>query len=148
MKKTLYTLLSALLLITSCQKDGNRLVEQLSGEWHYTAEENGVAEDIWIAFTEEGTFEMYQMIGTGPYWYSTGEFAIDPETDVLTGVYSDRYPWKHSYRITVSDKTLTMTAVETEGYSVTYTREAIPAAVRDRSLPLTKADMTEAPRFL
>ena len=36
-----------------------------------------------------------------------------------------------------------MTPVELEGYFVTYTKENIPSEVREKSLPLTKAETVE-----
>ena len=140
MKKKLYIMAAALIAAVSCQKDGDRVLEQISGEWHYSATESGVAEDIYVAFSEDGTFEIYQKIGEGPYWYSTGDYKLDAESMVLSGVYTDRYPWKYTYKISVSDKTLTMTAVEQDGHSVTYARESIPVQVRQMSLPLTKSE--------
>ena len=145
MKRIIYifALIATVLLAPSCQKEGDRLVDNLVGDWHYTAEESGVKEDVWIAFAADGTFSMYQKVGDGPYWLSTGEYELDPQTKVLKGVYSDRYPWKYSYKITVSAKTLVMTAVELEGYSLTCARETIPAEVADKSLPLTKSEPVE-----
>lgn len=140
MKKILYIMAAALIAAVSCQKDGDRVLEQISGEWHYSATESGVAEDVYVAFSEDGTFEIYQKIGEGPYWYSTGDYKLDAESMVLSGVYTDRYPWKYTYKVSVSDKTLTMTAVEQDGHSVTYTRESIPVQVRQMSLPLTKSE--------
>ena len=148
MKRILYILSALLLTATSCQEEGNALLLQLAGEWHYTAEESGVTEDVWLSFAENGTFEIYQKIGEGPYWHVTGDFTLDPETAVLTGVYSDRYPWSWSYVIEVSRETLVMTAVELEGYSLTYTKEQIPAEVRDKSLPLTKSEDLATSRHL
>ena len=145
MKRTIYTILAALLLTaTGCEKPADRLIDKIVGEWHYTAEENGVAEDVWLSFGADGTFEIYQKIGEGPYWHSTGEYTADPATGILIGVYSDRYPWKYSYKVEAGTGTLQMSAVEIEGHTVTYTRETIPAEVRDKSVPLTKAD---APDF-
>ena len=144
MKRTIYTILAALLLTaTGCEKPADRLIDKIVGDWHYTAEENGVTEDIWISFGADGTFEMYQKIGEGPYWHSTGEYTADPATGILTGVYSDRYPWKYSYKVEVDSRKLEMLAVELEGYMVIYTRETIPAEVRDKSVPLTKAEAFE-----
>ena len=140
MKKILYIMAAALIAALSCQKDGDRVLEQISGEWHYSATESGVAEDVYVAFSEDGTFEIYQKIGEGPYWYSTGDYKLDAESMVLSGVYTDRYPWKYTYKVSVSDKTLTMTAVEQDGHSVTYARESIPVQVRQMSLPLTKSE--------
>ena len=142
MKKILYIIAAAaaLLLGTSCQKDSDALTAKLAADWHYTAQENGVAEEVWISFTADGTFEMFQKIGDGPYWYTKGEYALDSKTKVLSGIYSDRYPWKYSYKVSISDKTLEMAAVELEDYKLTYAKETIPAQVREKSLPLTKSE--------
>ena len=143
MKKIVLILAVALFSAVSCQKDSVRILEQIAGEWHYSAVENGVSEDVYVSFTEDGLFEMYQKIGEGPYWYSAGEYALDAESMVLSGVYTDRYPWKYTYKVSVSDNTLTMSALEQEGYTVTYSRENIPASVRQMSLPLTKSEQVE-----
>lgn len=145
MKKILYIIAAAavLLLGTSCQKDSDAMTAKLAADWHYTAQENGVTEDVWVSFATDGTFEMFQKVGDGPYWYTQGEYTLDPETKVLSGVYSDRYPWKYSYKVSISDKTLEMEAVELEGYKLTYAKEAIPAQVREKSLPLTKSEPAE-----
>lgn len=145
MKKILYMIAAAavLLLGTSCQKDSDALTAKLAADWHYTAQENGVAEEVWISFTADGTFEMFQKIGDGPYWYTKGEYALDSKTKVLSGIYSDRYPWKYSYKVSISDKTLEMAAVELEDYKLTYAKETIPAQVREKSLPLTKSESVE-----
>ena len=142
MKKILYMIAAAavLLLGTSCQKDSDALTAKLAADWHYTAQENGVAEEVWISFTADGTFELFQKIGDGPYWYTKGEYALDSKTKVLSGIYSDRYPWKYSYKVSISDKTLEMAAVELEDYKLTYAKETIPAQVREKSLPLTKSE--------
>ena len=143
MKKLFYIFTASLLIAVGCTKDASKVMNQLSGDWHYAAEENGVKEDIWISFSEDGTFEMFQKIGDGPYWYTSGEFEYDVDSKVLSGIYSDRYPWKYTYAITLTEKTLQMAAVELASHSVTYTRESIPAQVREKSLPLTKAEAVE-----
>ncbi len=141
MKRTIYTILAAILLTaTGCEKTADRLIDKIVGEWHYTAQESGITEDVWLSFSTDGTFEMYQKVGEGAHWYAAGEYSIDTDEGTLSGVYSDRYPWKYDYRISFEGNTLVMTAVQLETYSVTYVRESIPDAVRDRSLPLTKAE--------
>lgn len=140
MKKLIYIFaLIAMFVATGCQKENNPSYPFL-GDWHYTATEQGVSEDVWVSFLSDGTFEMYQKLGEGPYWFSKGEYTYDNASKVLSGVYSDRYPWKYSYKVTVAGNALVMEATELEGYTVTYTSEEIPAAVREKCLPLTKAE--------
>lgn len=142
MKKIIYVI-ATILLAASCQEKADKVVDQIAGEWHYTNSESEVNEDVYVSFATDGSFELYQKIGDGAYWYSEGTFTLDAETMVLTGVYTDRYPWKYSYKVTVNDRTLTLSAMELEGYSTTYTRETIPAQVRKMSLPLTKSEGVE-----
>lgn len=145
MKKILYIIsaVAALLFAFSCEKDSSRVMNQIAGEWHCTVTDSGVAQDVYLALTADGQFEMYQQTGDGPYWYSAGKYTLDVENMVLSGVYSDKYPWKYSYEISVSGSSLTMTAVENPAYAVTYSKEAIPSEVRSMSLPLTKAEAAE-----
>lgn len=146
MKRILYIFASAvmtLLMSVSCTKGEDYMMEQMVGDWHYSAEEDGIAEDVWVSFAADGTFEMYQKIGGGAYWFSTGEFMTDHKSGTVSGVYSDRYPWKYSYKVSVNGQKMVMTAVETDSYSVTYIRETIPSEVRQMSLPLTRSEQFE-----
>lgn len=145
MKRIIYilTAIATMILSASCQKDTDRLLDTLVGDWHYSAEESGVKEDIWISFTADGTFQLYQKVGDGPYWLSTGEFTLDSQAKLLTGVYSDRYPWKYSYKIAVGAKSLTLAAVELDTYIMVCDRATVPAEVSEKALPLTKAESIE-----
>lgn len=143
MKRMIYLLAAVLLMATGCEKDNDRFMDNIVGEWHFSGTESGVAEDVWLSLNADSTFEMYQKVGSGPYWHSTGEYAIDLETRVMTGIYSDRYPWKYTYKVNVDSKSMLMTAMEVEGYSVGYARESIPEEVRGKSLPLTKSEPVE-----
>ena len=113
------------------------MAEQLVGDWHYSGTEQGAEVDVWIAFSADKTFDMYQRIGTGAYWHTTGKYKLNE--NVLSGVYSDKYPWKYEYSVKLYDATLVLTAEGVENYSVSYKRENIPAQVREKSLELTKS---------
>ena len=144
MKKILYIIsaIATLLFASSCEKESG-VLNQLAGEWHCTVEESGVTQDVYLSLGTDGQFEMYQKTGEGPYWYSSGKYTLDTETMVLSGVYSDKYPWKYSYKVAVSASSLQMTAVENETYVVSYSKETIHAEVRAKSLPLTKSESAE-----
>ena len=104
MKKILYIIsaIATLLFASSCEKESG-VLNQLAGEWHCTVEESGVTQDVYLSLGTDGQFEMYQKTGEGPYWYSSGKYTLDTETMVLSGVYSDKYPWKYSYKVAGSD---------------------------------------------
>lgn len=114
-------------------------MEELVGEWHYSGTSQGVDEDVWIAFSANGEFEMYQKIGTGAHWHTVGTYSYDKEDNILSGVYSDKYPWRYDYSVNVTESSMVLKAVQLDNYSVTYKRESIPAEVRQKALELTKA---------
>lgn len=147
MKQKIYTVLlviASLMLSMSCSKDFDG--KELVGDWNCCVEESGKSLDIWISFSENGTFEMYQKFGEGVYWHSKGTFQVNGK-GLLTGVYSDRTPWKYEYHYAVSGGTLTMIASTDESYSNTYTRKTTPQSVKDKCLDLTKASAVEVVDF-
>lgn len=141
MKRIIYLIFAAFsfAFLTGCQSESERVMSVLVGEWHYSGTESGVTEDVWIAFSADGTFDMYQKVGDGVHWHTAGTYVYDASANSLKGVYSDRYLWKYDYTISVGGNTLEMKAVQLPTYVVKYTRETIPAEVREKSLELTKA---------
>lgn len=141
MKRFIYLIFAAFsfAFLTGCQSESERVMSALVGDWHYSGTESGVTEDVWIAFSADGTFDMYQKIGDGVHWHTAGTYVYDASTNSLKGVYSDRYPWKYDYMVSVGGSTLEMKAVQLPTYVVKYTKGTIPAEVREKSLELTKA---------
>ena len=151
MKKFTYKLLlllSCVVLAVGCQSEGARYLEQLTGEWHHQGTEGGVQQDVWIAFSSDMTFEMFQKIGEGAYRTISGRYGIDGKNRTISGIYEDSYPWKYDYRFEIDGDVLVMTAAQLESHSVTYNRESIPAQVRTMSVPLTKAETVQEERYL
>lgn len=133
---------------TSCKSDDARFKEDLVGDWHYAAEENGKVIDIWLSFSADDTFKLYQLVGEGAYWSSTGKYSYDLEKGIISGRYSDQTPWAHDYKFDVKSTTLTLTAVDVPSYVVKYNRENVPSSVVEKSLPLTKSSGVEFIPFL
>ena len=135
MKKIVYIFaaVAALILTASCQKEAGRHMDDIVGDWHYSAEESGVKEDIWISFAADGTFGMYQKIGEGRHRKYTGNWSM--EGNVLSGSYSDDTAWGSSYNVTFDgDSKMILTATEDSRESYTYSRESIPDEIRDGSV--------------
>lgn len=151
MKKYIIRLFSIFVIcaaLMSCKSDGLRNKEALIGDWHYAGTENGITEDVWLSLSADETFEMYQLIGEGAYWRSTGTYDVDIESGVISGMYSDQTPWGHDYEFSVSGNSLTLTAVDVPGYNTKYKREVIPDEVREKSMDLTKSDASEFVPYL
>lgn len=142
MKRILYNIIMAaavLFLAVGCQKESERVKEMLVGDWHYSGTEQGVAEDVWLCFSADGTFDMYQKLGDGVHWHSTGRYTIDVDKKVISGSYSDKTPWRYDYKYSLSGSSLVMKAVQLESYSVSYSKGTVPSEVLETALELTKA---------
>ena len=102
-------------MLTSCKKEMT-LAEKIVGDWHCQA--TSVDAEIYVTFTAEGTFALYQKIGEGAFRLYNGTYTL--AGTVLSGKYNDGSAWGASYEVTSSDSdTLTLTA---EGVVETYGR--------------------------
>lgn len=144
MKKTLYIILAAALcLLTSCKKEMT-LAEKMVGDWHCPA--TSIDAEIYVTFTAEGTFSLYQQIGEGAFRLYNGTYSL--AGTVLSGKYNDGTPWGASYEVTSSDDNLiTLTA---EGVSETYSRVngSIPEGVLASCVTIVKSEDDEPVPFL
>ena len=102
-------------MLTSCKKEMT-LAKKMVGDWHCQA--TSVDAEIYVTFTAEGTFALYQKIGEGAFRLYNGTYGL--AGSVLSGKYNDGTAWGASYEVASSDSdTLTLTA---EGVTETYGR--------------------------
>lgn len=142
MKRILYIIAAALMVI-SCgdKKNGGNTTEltleqKLYGEWHST--KLAIDADIYISFMENGRFEMYQQIGEGAHRVFRGTWNL--EDDLLSGKYNDGEEWAAAYRISVEDKTLTMTSANDAAEVSRFAQMQIPADVKEGSVIVVKSE--------
>lgn len=135
--KRILLIISAVLLLASCGKDGKKktTAEYLYGEWHSTS--ISVTGDVYISFTDDMKFEMFQKIGEGAYRLYRGSWNV--EGDLLTGKYNDGEDWAAAYTVTVDDRSLTMISTNDAAEKSTYTRTEIPEDVRNSSETVVKS---------
>lgn len=129
---------AALFAFAACGDPEAERLEQVTGEWHYTAEESGVEIDVYLGLYTDYTFELYQKVGDGPHYLYKGNFAYDG--DVLTGTYSDYTPWAQDYKVSKSGNTMTLTSATNPDYKLSFTKESIPQSVRTHYMPVTKSE--------
>ena len=106
-------LLSALVSFSSCKKEEK--TSDVKGEWELTEVKMATksalvgAETVivYVKFSEDGTFAMYQMVGDGRFVAFSGSWKLAGST--LSGTYADGTSWASSYEVSVDKSTLTMT---------------------------------------
>ena len=83
-----------------------------------------------VAFSKTGGFDLYQKLQDGKYVHYTGNWEmVDGQ---LYGFYADGTPWgAGSYAVSLSSKTLKLTANNGSGEVTTYKREKIPSSVKE-----------------
>ena len=142
MKRILYIIAAALTVISCGEKNkgtGNTeltLEQKLYGEWHSTSLE--IEADIYLSFTEDGKFELYQQVGEGAHRLYRGSWNL--EETLLTGRYNDGEEWAAAYRISVEGKTLTMTSANDAAEVSRFAQMQIPADVKEGSVVVVKSE--------
>lgn len=151
MKKILlYICAAALYLLTSCEKELT-MAEKLVGDWHCTSTSTDA--EIYVTFTPEKTFVLYQQIGEGAFRVYNGTYVLSAGTGegagyVLSGKYNDGTPWGTSYELKSEDgNRFTLTG---EGITETYDRveSGIPAEVIASSVTVVKSEGGDWKPFL
>ena len=123
----------AALLIAGCgnKEEKKSLAEQLVGDWHSTSltmsDAYTYSGEVYIGFSADNTFELYQKVGEGAFRRRTGTYTFDGT--IIDGVYSDKTTWKEAKSVTVDGDVLVMVGVET-GEAISYIRKLVPATVR------------------
>jgi hypothetical protein len=127
MKKLIY-ILTAVMLLASCDKSGGSKTpaELLCNQWHSVS--LTVSGDIYLDFTDDGKFEMYQKIGEGAYRLYRGTWNV--EEDLLTGRYNDGEEWATAYRIAIEGSSLTMTSLDDAAEVSRFSSCTIPEEVK------------------
>ena len=106
-------LLSALVSFSSCKKEEKTL--DVKGEWELTdvkmatksALVGAETVTVYVKFSEDGAFAMYQMVGDGRFVAFSGSWKLAGST--LSGTYADGTSWASAYDVSVEKSTLTMT---------------------------------------
>lgn len=120
---------------TACNKNGDKPAAGPScvGEWQLTnvavksVTYAGQEVDVYVAFQEGGSFELYQMVGQGRYRKYTGTWNLDGT--MLSGKYSSKKDWGSSYEVSLKDDNLVLTS-SVSGEVSTYRKVSIPESIK------------------
>ena len=144
MKRIIYMIVAALMLISCGDKGGNKdltLSQKLYGEWHSTS--LPIQGDIYISFLEKGSVEMFQKIGSGAYRQYNGTWKL--EDDILTGKYNDGEAWAAAYTVVIEGTTLTLTSKNDAEETGKYSACTIPTEVKDMAVVVVKSSGERLP---
>lgn len=137
MKKLIYMFLAAAMIVLAGCKEKDEVKHKIVGEWYYSDEESGHDLEIYVAFSIDYTFDIYQKIGEGGFRHLTGTYEVD--RTLVTGVYSDRTPWASDYNVSFVDGNMVMTSTTADSYSVTYKKQRIPDEIKELSVDMSKS---------
>lgn len=129
---------------TEPEKPEMTLEEKLVGDWHCTA--TSADAEIYVTFTADKTFALYQLVGEGSYRLYNGTWSLDGTT--LSGKYNDGTEWGSAYEVTSdSDDSMKLTAGDVvEKYD--RLSEGIPEEVTSNCVTVVKSSATDIVPFL
>ena len=134
--KNMIVALAALVVFTACGGSKEDMPVDITGEWNLvnvqtkSATLGGQTVDVYISFSSDKSFTMYQMIGAGRYHKYSGTYLLDGTA--LSGKYSDGKQWGSSYVVEISGSQLTLTSAS--GEVDTYKKVTIPSEVIDTAI--------------
>lgn len=139
MKKILLITICTFIGLSACEKKSTTpeipLSESICGEWRGT----GLSVDagIYIDFNSDGTFELYQKMGSEIFELRRGRWTL--EGDILSGTYNDSEAWASSYKASISGDSLTLVAQGEGSETNVYSRVEIPAYIKESCTVVVKS---------
>lgn len=136
--KNMIVALAALVALTACGGSKEEKPLDITGEWNLVnvqtkaATLGGQTVDVYISFSSDKSFTMYQMIGAGRYHKYSGTYLLDGTT--LSGKYSDGKQWGSSYEVELSSSDSQLTLTSGSGEVDTYKKASIPSDVIDNAI--------------
>lgn len=136
--KNMIVALAALVVFTACGGSKEDMPVDITGEWNLvnvqtkSATLGGQTVDVYISFSSDKSFTMYQMIGAGRYHKYSGTYLLDGTT--LSGKYSDGKQWGSSYEVELSSSNSQLTLTSGSGEVDTYKKTTIPSDVTDTAI--------------
>ena len=132
--------------------DGSKWVNNgtLVGEWCLTswAGNNEAMPQIYIAFNDDSTFNLYQKNYSVIWFQYEGSYALN--NNVLTGAYSDGEALASDYKVAFSSdgKMLRLTSLTNSSDVAIYTATEIPTWIVEEAKTQEQVRSVEAERFL
>ncbi len=123
--------LASLLAFSSCKKSDKAV--KVFGDWELndvqfvtkSAVVGSETVSVYVRFTKDNTFYLWQMLGEGRYASFAGQWTLSG--NVLSGTYSNGKSWSCQYEVSGGKNTITLTSLPDRNDSFTYQSCTIPA---------------------
>lgn len=131
MKKILYSLFAILCLgFAACDDDEVVINKNIVGEWHIESfsGEKPADFDIYIAFKDGGSFDLYQKGFSTPRWVRfDGGYSTAGKT--VSGRYSDGVKWSYDFSLSEDGDRLTLQSNTSVRETTVYVRKRVPQEI-------------------
>ena len=134
MRKLVILLAACLGVLAACNKTPEPV--NIVGEWQLSGYQTKAITigsekvDVYVKFTSDNAFEMYQMLGNGRYRKFTGTYALSAD-NLLTGKYSGGSAWAASYDVSLEGSKLMLTQHPDASEVHTFSSTTIPDSVKE-----------------
>lgn len=133
MKKVLFAAVLLAVLAGCKPKTPEAPKIDVTGAWELSSVSTKVSVggeqvSVYLEFSSEGAFTLYQKIGNGRYARFNGNYAIDQEAEELSGSYSNGKAWG-PYSCSCSGSSLTLSIVDGSEIDVYTKIDAVPSSV-------------------
>lgn len=129
--------------------DGPQVSSSIIAEWHLVSV-SGIASSavpqVYISFAADGTFEMYQKVGSVMrYRKYDGTYTVSG--NVVAGKYKDGETWGSDYAVSFDGELLVMTAKNGSEEVCKYEKKALSPSDKANAEVVTKSE-EDSRRFL
>lgn len=140
--------LSVLAAAVSCgEKDnGPAVSEKIVAEWHLVGVSGMTSvPQVYVDFSQDLTFELYQKIGEGRYRKYEGTYTVTGS--LVSGQYSDGEKWGSDYKASFEGDNMVLTAQNGSEEACTYEKKALSDTDKANAVLVTRSAQ-DGPRFL
>ncbi|MBR5198235.1 MAG: lipocalin family protein [Bacteroidales bacterium] len=129
--------------------DGPQVSSSIIAEWHLVSVSgisSSAVPQVYISFASNGTFEMYQKVGSVMrYRKYDGTYTVSG--NVVAGKYSDGEDWGSEYAVTFENELMVMTAQNGSAEVCKYEKDALSPSDKANAEVVTKSE-EDSRRFL
>lgn len=142
---------AALVAMGGCSKsdkvdpEEEAVKSSIIGQWHLVSWSALQAADVYVSFTEEGSFELYQRVYAPAYTHFSGLYNYSDGE--LSGEYSDGTAWGGTYTVAfnTAGTEMTLTSIQSPEDVSVFEKTSIPEEILSGELEASPASRADVP---